>query len=180
MEKSNNRRKGLAVAGLAFAGTILLAGCEDTRDYKGEGDAFEVAGVVLDVQDDGTVHIEESQLVIEAAAGKSSTWFKDKNGQDTFSTNFYFEPSYTQQEPGFWGHCENEVTVGRVFNVEGTEIQPQDLKPGQIIAIDGSIRETSYWTGGKYATCTTHDRPVYDEITVIHTPLDQITGERVS
>lgn len=175
-----SRESGGGIAGVigtVVGGILVLAlhGCSDSpRNYDGVGNGFEVRGIVLDVQDDGTVLISEDQLAIKAVQGVASTWFKDGKGQNTFSDDFYFEPSYMQEEQGFLSDCEHEVTVGQAFDVEGFEIPVGDIQPGQTVIIDGSIRESSKRKrSGKISYCGTDERPVYDKVTVTNTPFNQ-------
>lgn len=167
MERKTFKR--LTAAGLISLGALSLAGCaEEHYNYEGAGNEFVVHGPVSDVEDDGTIHINEQQIVVDEVYGEATDWFKDGNGQNVFSDNFNFEPYfYENSDSGLFTCGEKQVEVGRVLNRNGQEISPQDLQPGTEVTIHGSIRDSrklkSY---GKTMLCRSEEYPVFDTVRI--------------
>lgn len=171
MNKSTRIKTRVAIGGgLLMAGVSALTGCSDPN-YDGIGNDFKVAGIIQSIEEDGTINIEQKDLRIISAIGKAATWFPSGSGQHTFTDIFYFEPSYNKPEPGFFGKCETEINIGRVFNVEGTEITTEQLKAGQTVIIDGDIRDSSF-INEDY--CQWDDRPVYETARITYKNLADI------
>jgi hypothetical protein len=165
MEKLIKRH--IAVGTISALGIFGVAGCsEPAPNYSGEGRTYQVEGTVHDVEDDGTIHINEKQLHILQADRPAATWFKDGDGQNVFSDEFNFEPDYDPHvDKGFWSNCGETVTVGRVYDANDHQIKPTDLKAGQTVDITGSIRDERY-SAGK-SGCQTRERNVFDEVHVL-------------
>lgn len=169
----------LFVGGLALMGWVRFGG--EPVTYEGTGNEFQIAGEIHAVQDDGTIQVREDLLRVLSSSGDATTWFAEGKGQDTSSDRFNLEPSYFAEEDHGWlakwfyADCKNEVTVGHVLNVEGTEIEAQDLEPGQVIILDGSIRESSVMRGRRTKYCSEVDRAVYDTVRITYTPLEEVT-----
>ena len=167
MERKTFKR--LTAAGLIALGSISLAGCSETSyNYEGTGNEFVVHGPVFDVESDGTIHINEKQIVVDEAHGTAPDWFKNGDGQNVFSDNFNFEPLYRENSEDFWGSCGGkEITVGHVFDQNGQEIHVQDLRPGIEVVIRGSIRDSRKLVSmGKTVICKSEEYPVFDSVTV--------------
>jgi hypothetical protein len=165
METYGFRTKAIAIA---LLGVACLTGCGE-RDYEGEGDNYRVVGIVYKVEEDRTIHINEKQLKVIEAAGKAITWFEEGKGQDWRSEEFNFDPDYNQEEPGFWGDCEHNVTVGEVYDLQGNKIDAQELQPGTVIEVTGRIREsTMLKSAGRSTYCDADDKNVFDVVQVIN------------
>ena len=148
--------------------------------YEGTGNEFQIAGEVHAVQEDGTIQIREQRLKVLSSSGDAVAWFTEGKGQDTSSDRFNLEPSYFAEKDHGWlakwffADCKNEVNVGHVLNVEGTEIEAQELVTGQVVILDGSIRESSVMRGRKTKYCGEVDRAVYDTVRITYTPLEEV------
>lgn len=174
---SPSLRASLGIIGLSVAAIVALR-CIDRPDYSGEGNHFEVAGVVLGVQKDGTIQIDEEGLRVLSAEGRAKYWFDNDRGQDTLSTRNNIEPSYFAATGilGWLGlSCHVEQPVGHAFDVEDTEIPVQSVQPGTIAIVEGSVRDTSYSRRSrKIPSCGHEERAVYNTATVTNDP--SITG----
>lgn len=175
MSKRTTSNRRVAATGMVFTSITALAGCA-SPNYEGTGNDYRVAGVIESVEADGTINIHNDKLRVIEAAGKAATWFVEGKGQHTFTDIFYFEPSHNKEQTDFFGSCEHDVPVGRIFNVEGTEITLAQLeaaqeKTPQTIILSGDIRDSSYKTDDG---CKTEDRPVYEAAHLTYKPMDQI------
>lgn len=166
MEKNISLRRKLGAGSLVVLGALGLTGC-GKLDYSGEGNAFRVIGVVNNVEDDGTVKVQQDDIKIIDASGKATTWFPKHKGQNFLSDKFNFEQKYSQK-PGNWLSCGHDVFVGKVYDGNGVTTDPQDLQPGTTVEIDGKIRESIYYhSTGKSGYCDGQDMAVYDTITEV-------------
>jgi hypothetical protein len=161
------------IAGVSLAAVLGAAVVYDTlndegRNYEGRDNEYQVVGTVHDVESDSTIHINENQLRIIQASGRAATWFENKDGQDYFSENFNFDPDYNQEDEDFFGACEENVTVGKVFDLSGSQIKATELQPGWTVLIKGSIRQQSkkQKTGKRSSTCGNEDKNVFNEVLV--------------
>ncbi|MDB5181376.1 MAG: hypothetical protein JWP13_139 [Candidatus Saccharibacteria bacterium] len=166
-------RRKLAAAGLVVLGGFGLTACgEDAPlDYAGTGNEFTIQGIVSDSEDDGLVQIKENEIEVIEASGKAEDWFNKKEGLAFLHDEFDFLQKYSE-EPGGWFDCGEDVYVGEVYDKTGTEIEPEQLKPGDVIEIQGRIRQSIYYQStGKSGYCNDQDLAVYDAITTIGGPL---------
>ena len=152
---------------LALVGCVVLAlaGCsETTYNYAGNGNHFRVRGPVFNVDDDGTVRINQDKLTVLDSHGRAIDWFKNLEGQDFLSDEFNFESYYNRQVGGMWdSECEYRVNVGRVYGTSGAPLSLSSLKPGTKIEIEGSIRDSRYHS----KSCKSEERAVYDTVRVV-------------
>jgi hypothetical protein len=160
-------QKRIAIGTLAALGMFGVAGCSSAEpNYEGYNQAYNVTGTIHDVEDDGTVHINENQLQINSADWRAEQWFEQKDGQNVFSDEFNFEPDFKKHiVSGFFSNCGDDVTVGHIFGLDGKEINAHSLQPGQVVGIKGHIREERY-SAGK-SGCQTRERNVYDSVIVL-------------
>jgi len=166
-ERFNFKRK-LTAAGLLLAGGLALSACGGSPvDYEGTGHRFTVLGTVSDSEKDGLVQIHEDDLKVVYATGKAEKWFAEGKAPGLFGDEFDFLQKYSQ-EPGGWFSCGNDKYVGQIIDENRDQIQPEDLKPGDVIRIEGRIRESRYYQSrGKSGSCTEENLAVYDVVTVI-------------
>lgn len=162
-------------AALLLAGSLALGACSKP-DYEGLDNEFVVHGIVSDSESNGLVQVHENNLVVVRAEGKAAEWFSNKKGQGGFglSEEFDFLEIYNP-EPGSFFSCGHEEDVGEVYDVNGNEIEAEQLVPGQVVVIEGRIRASRYLKmrpsnqGGNY--CTEHDLAVFESVRVVKGPL---------
>ena len=160
--------KRLTAAAMVTLGALSLAGCSTEYNYEGAGNHYRVHGTITDVEDDGTIHINEKVLVVDEAEGRAASWFENNDGHNAFSEDFNFESFYRQHEEGWFGECDAEVEVGKIYDWNGQEIKVTQLKPGEEVSIDGSIRDSRKWrSAGKTMYCGSEEYSVYDNVQVI-------------
>jgi hypothetical protein len=76
---------------------------------------------------------------------------------------------------GLFDGCGDDVYVGKVYDLQGNQIEPEQLKPGVAVEIEGRIRQSRYWQStGKSGYCTEQDLAVYDSVRVIDSPLQPV------
>lgn len=161
-------KQKLAAAALAMLGAATLSGCgSEAADYEGQGNDFIVRGVVSDSEDDGLVQTHEDQTVVLRSSGEASEWFGDKEGQGFLHDEYDFLQAYSK-EPGRWFNCGKDIYVGKVYDADRKQIEPEALEPGMLVEIKGRIRDSRYYQStGKSGYCTEESLAVYDSITII-------------
>lgn len=177
MEKQKPLYWRLTAAGAALAGVLALTACSrEPVDYEGVGSEFVVRGRVSDAESDGLVQLHEEKLVVVSASGKAATWFPDHGGYRPWSHEYDFLQKYSKESDGFFDGCGKDVKVGEVYSLQGEEIEPQQLKPGTIVEIQGRIRESRYrHRAGKSSYCDERDLAVYDSVRVVNGPLQPVS-----
>lgn len=170
MIESYKLRRGLAAGALSLAGALALTGCSESYNYEGVGNHFKVRGIVSDVEADGTVHVGEQQLVVEQAEGDAVDWFTHGYGQNFNSDKYNFEKFFNQRQGDFWSTtCEVPVETGHVYGIEDEPISEQQLVPGEVVEIEGAIRDSDVKGKG----CHDQQWAVFDTIRVV-----QLSGVR--
>jgi hypothetical protein len=171
MEKYTCRR-AIAAGALMVMGGLGLAACgSDHENYAGQGNEYVVKGMIHDIESDDTIHIDQDALKVVSSSGKATKWFAEHKGQDPFSDKFNFDPDYNHKTGGAWSTCEHNVRVGKAYDVEGREIDPSKLHPGDYVEIDGSIRDSDITKSAYKSTYCGHDpKSVFDIVRVIHGP----------
>lgn len=170
MSETYTIRRACAAAGLALLGSGALGACSsEAPDYQGVGNEFVVRGIVSDSEEDGLVQVSEEDLVVLETAGRADTWFAEGDGQEFLGDEFNFLQTYGEESESWW-KCADEVEVGEVFDVNGQEIEPEQLQPGDVVEIQGRIHDSTDRRGKR---CREEELAVYDTITVVNGPLHQ-------
>jgi hypothetical protein len=172
MSEKYSVRKRLAAAGLVLLGGASLSACGDEApDYVGAGNEFMIRGIVSDSEVDGLVQIKEDKIEIIQVSGKAENWFNNGDGVAFLHDEFDFLQKYGQEPGGFWT-CADDVYVGKVYDQSGNQIEPEQLRPGEVVEIEGRIHQSTYrQSAGKSSYCTEEELAVYDSVTVVDEPL---------
>lgn len=172
MEKKNTLKRKIAAAGLIMLGGLSLTGCSRHKtDFDGAGNYFLVRGVVSDSESNGLVQIYDNRVNVLEADGEAKSWFPEKKGHEFLAHEFDFLQKYSRA-PGNWLHCGKDVRVGTIYDLNGASIKPNQLHPGEVIEIEGRIRDSAYYQStGKSGYCTTEQLAVYDSVRVLQDPV---------
>lgn len=135
--------KHLSVAALAVTGALAVSGCRNT---EGKGNDFAVVGRVTSVGDQ-SVHVKVQKILL--AKGKARGWFDD------FDVHMVHDN---------YNECDfsNPHEVGDEFDVNGQREELESVHPGELVRLDGKIRESAELCG-KYPDFDF--RPVFDRLT---------------
>jgi len=174
MSEITTFRRRLLAAGVILAGSGALSGCSDAPvDYEGIGNEFIVRAVVSDSEEDGLVQAPENQFVVLAANGKAKSHFPNPADSGLSVGEVDFLQRYSKEPRGFLS-CGDDVYVGEVFDSNGGRIAPEDLQPGDVIEIEGHIRQSMYWQStGKSGYCNEEDLAVYETIRIVEGTLNR-------
>lgn len=164
MEKQQIKRS-LAISGLLLVGGAALTGCANP-DYDGVGNEFEVTGPVTTISYD-LIGINRDAITVNEANGRAEQWFERNYGQDWLSHDFRFFDRFSDgSNAGFFvDACGKEEIVAEVIGANGQEMELGELSIGDLVVIDGSIRDNKEWVG---KTCGFNGRAVIDTVRVLH------------
>lgn len=130
----------------------LLIWLDDT-DYTGVGHEFTITATVSSITDESVL---VDDIKVEDAHGKAIKWFGSRGN---WLTSNHYEMQDNYSEPSFFS--VNKHRIGHVYDAAGHPSSIQDLRPGQVVRVTGSIRATKI-------PKTTQDRAVFTEVTVLN------------
>lgn len=125
---------------------VVVAGCDSlSPNYSGNGNEFNVIGVVTDTGDQS---IAAEVIHIEVSNGKADGWWDE--GSHRFHDNCDCDGGFVQ----------SRTTVGVVYNENGNEISPSRVAIGDCVNFVGTIRADNEGKSHNY-------RPVFETATVV-------------
>lgn len=145
MEKFNWKKSAYIVG--AVAGIVALSGCSN---YSGEGNEFVVVGQVTDP---GEESLKADITKIIETNGDADGWFKIGHEHQLHDN--------CDCDDGFF---RSNITVGKVLDFSGAEIEPDSVLEGACIVFEGTIRD-DLTSNGK--TSYGKPRPVYNTAQIV-------------
>lgn len=171
MEKSNEMPTRVALVCTGAIGLAAISGCSsEPVDYEGVNDTFEVRGIVDDVDSDGEIYIDKDNLLHGPLSGRAINWFMKEEGVQFLSDDFNFKQYYGVPSQGWAWSCYDAVPVGHIYDKNNKEITPEELPEGAEVTITGRVHNDKRPSG---KTCTDTPQAIYQEVHIVHTPLDR-------